>query len=120
MTKMTYVTALNTALTFLTDNGYDNIEVMEKLTALRDAQVKRNSTERKPTKVQLANQGLAERIKAVLMIADHPMTISEIMAEDDTLAVLSNQKVSAIVQGMVKTNEVIKTAEKRVSKFSLA
>ena len=115
MEKMTYVAALSYVLTNCPDLPE---EVAEKLTTLKTQTEKRNSADRKPTKNQIANQGLAERVKAVLAIADHPMTISEIMAEDDTLAVLSNQKVSAIVRSMGEA--VVKTTEKRVSKFSLA
>ncbi len=124
MTKMTYVEALSNALSLLdaqVGNGFDDFDLqatIEKLTALKTQTEKRNSADRKPTKNQIANQGLAERVKAVLMTADHPLTITEIMAEDDTLAVLSNQKVSAIVRSM--GDAVIKTTEKRVSKFSLA
>lgn len=113
MKTLTYVDALNAAIEAVTDE-----EVKAKLTALRDQTAKRNSAERKPTKKQVENVGLAERVVAVLKIADHPMTVTEIMGEDDTLAVLSNQKVSALIRSLGE--RVVKTTEKRVSKFSLA
>lgn len=118
MTKMTYVTALNTALTFLTDNGYDNAEVIEKLTALRDAQVKRNSADRKPTKAQVANEGLKAKVLAVL--TSDPCTVSDLMTRDAELGALSNQKVSALVNALVRDGAVLKVPDGRKSTFCLA
>ena len=113
MKTMTYVDALNVALS--ADLPED---VKTKLTALRDAQVKRNSAERKPTKNQIANLELAEVVAGVLRDAPAPMTVSEIMGRSETLSALSNQKVSAVIRGMGA--RVVKTTDKRVSKFSLA
>lgn len=117
MEKLTYVVALNTAISALSADE-SMTAVVEKLTALRDAQVKRNSTERKPTKTQVANLELAEVVAEVLRTASTPLTITEIMAHDDRLSTLSNQKVSAIVRGM--GDRVAKVVDKRVSKFTLA
>ena len=117
MTKMTYVTALNTAIQNLRD-AEGMAEVVEKLEALRDQQVKRNCAERKPTKTQLANLSLADEVRAVLAQASEPLTITELMARSEVLAPLSNQKVSAIVRGMGA--DVVRVTDKRVSKFRLA
>ena len=113
--KMTYVAALTYALENLTDAP---AEVMEKLEALKAQTEKRNSAERKPTKVQIANQGLADVVREVLRNSATPLTVSELMQRDAQLSGLSNQKVSAILRGMGA--EVVKTTEKRVSRFSLA
>lgn len=111
--KLTYVEALNIALTAdLPD------EVKEKLTALRDQTAKRNTADRKPTKAQIANAELSEVIAEVLANAGSPLTVTEIMARSDALASLSNQKVSAVIRTMGA--RVVKTTEKRVSRFSLA
>lgn len=117
MEKLTYVVALNTAIATLSADP-EMTAVVEKLTALRDAQVKRNSAERKPTKTQVANMALADRVREVLANATEPLTITEIMAQDEVLAPLSNQKVSALVRGM--GDAVVKVTDKRVSKFTLA
>ena len=61
MTKMTYVDAVNFALNVVADEA-----VKEKLTALRDSLVKRNTADRKPTKTQVANEGLKADILAFL------------------------------------------------------
>lgn len=117
MEKITYITALNFAIENLTDAP---AEIVDKLTALRDQTAKRNSAERKPTKKQVENAGLTERVLAVLAIADRPMTVTEIMGEDDTLAVLSNQKVSALVNALVEEHKAVKITEKRKSYFTKA
>ena len=113
MTKMTYVDALNIALTADLPE-----EVKEKLTALRDQTAKRNTGDRKPTKAQLQNAELSEVVAEVLGNAADPLTITEIMQADDRLAGLSNQKVTAVVRSMGARIE--KVADKRVNRFRLA
>ena len=113
--KMTYVAALTYALEHLTDAP---AEVTEKLETLRAQTEKRNNAEHKPTKTQVANVGLTEVIREVLRNAATPLTVSELMGRDERLSGLSNQKVSALLRGMGAG--VIKTTEKRVSRFALA
>lgn len=111
MTKMTYVDALNAAIATLTDAA-----VVEKLTALRDQQIKRNTSERKPTKVQVEN----ERLKGIVLdaLTETPQTVTQIMASAVELSELSNQKVSALVNALVDDGKAVKTTEKRKSLFS--
>lgn len=113
--KMTYVAALTYAIENLSNAPVD---VIEKLSALKAQTEKRNSAERKPTKTQLENANLADVVAEVLTNAAKPMTITEIMAADERLASLSNQKVSAIVRGM--GDRIAKTTDKRKSYFALA
>ena len=111
-TKMTYVDALNSALTAnLTD------EVKEKLTALRDSIAKRNARkatgERKPTKTQIANAELAENVADFLR--NHmgkSFTCKEIATEFE----VSSQKMSAILR---QIPNVTKGVVKGVSWFSI-
>ena len=117
MEKLTYVVALNTAISALSADE-SMTAVVEKLTALRDAQVKRNSAERKPTKAQLANEELKAQIVAVLTA--EPATVTDIMGKSEALAALSNQKVSALVNALVDEGKAVKTVEKRKSYFALA
>ncbi len=121
MTKMTYVDALNIAIAELSNGGQideELVPVVEKLTALRDQTAKRNSGERKPTKTQMANVSLGEKVLAVLRDADKPVTVTELMALDEELGGLSNQKVSAILRGL--GDKVVKTTDKRKSYFEVA
>ena len=113
--KMTYVTALTYAIENLTDAPAD---VLEKLTALKEQTEKRNAADHKPTKTQQANVGLQDRILEVLGGALEPLTVTEIMARDEELSKLSNQKVSALIRTLGA--KVIKTTDKRVSKFARA
>lgn len=115
MEKITYVVALNTAIETLSANEAMTA-VVEKLTALRDQQIKRNSAERKPTKAQIEN----DRLKGVLfgVLTAEPHTVTEIMALSDELSALSNQKVSALINALVDEGRAVKTVEKRKSYFA--
>lgn len=114
-TKMTYVAALTFAIENLTDAPAD---VIEKLTALKEQTEKRNSADRKPTKVQVANVALQNIVLSVLTA--EPATVTEIMAKHPDLSALSNQKVSALVNALVDAGKAVKTVEKRKSYFALA
>lgn len=112
--KMTYVLAL----TYVLDNCTLPEDVAEKLTALKAQTEKRNSADRKPTAKQVENASLAELVVEVLRNAPEPLTVTEIMSRDETLGALSNQKVSALIRGLGA--RVVKTTDKRVSRFALA
>lgn len=127
MEKLTYVIALTKAISLIERDLCSTIdstdapeweEVVAKLTALKAQTEKRNSAERKPTKVQVANLALADEVREVLRNAPEALTVTEIMGRSDALSGLSNQKVSAVIRGMGA--EVTKVTDKRVSKFRLA
>ena len=83
--KMTYVAALS----FVLENCPDlPADVAEKLTALKAQTEKRNSADRKPTKTQLANEGLQETILSVL--STEPATVSERTHRQDQRFSLDN------------------------------
>ena len=111
--KMTYVKALEIAMKAVEDNK----EVTEKLEALKESISKKNSTERKPTATQKANE---EYKKAILsfMEVGKKYTISELMKEVVELADLSNQRVSALVRQLKDSGLVERTEEKRKAYFS--
>ena len=113
--KMTYVTALTAAI----ENGNLPAEVVEKLTALRTQQMKRNSAEKKPTKVQEANAGVKAEIMT-LMEGQEAKTVSEIMTLSPELSAMSNQKVSALISQLVKEGQLIRLEEKRKAYFKKA
>jgi len=113
MKTLTYVDALNVAISAVTD-----ADVVAKLTALRDQTAKRNSADRKPTKAQVANEGLKAVVLSVLTA--EPATVSDIMTRSDELTALSNQKVSALVNALVKEGKVLKVPDGRKSTFCIA
>lgn len=114
MKKMTYVEALEIAIAVV-----DNEEAKERLIALRDATVKRNSADRKPTKTQEAN----EAVKAEIMdfLADGSAhTVSEIMEAVESLRGASNQKASALVRQLKDAGLLVREEIKRKAYFKVA
>lgn len=116
MEKMTYVKALETVLSTCELSE----EVRAKLEALKEQQVKRNSSEKKPTKTQQANEGVKSHVLEVLANCSEPVTISELMKLDEEFGSMSNQKVASLVRILVEEGKVHRTEEKRKAYFSLA
>ena len=85
------------------------IELLEKKSAKSGA-----------TKTQKENVIIMEAIKTALGEVDKAVTISELQAENTTMAEYSNQKLSALLRKLVESGEVVKTTEKKKSYFSLA
>lgn len=113
--KLTYVTAL----TYAIENGNLPAEIAEKLIALRTQQEKRNTGEKKPTKVQEANVGIKQAILTALN-GQEAKTVSEIQTLAPELAELSNQKVASLVRQLVEEGKLIRIEEKRKAYFRLA
>ena len=77
---------------------------------------KRNSRKSsKPSKAQIENAGIKDSIAEVLANADGGMTVTEIAKALD--GDYSTQKVSALLRQM---DNVVKTYEKKVARFTLA
>jgi predicted RNA-binding protein (virulence factor B family) len=80
---------------------------------------KKNSSEKKPTAQQVANEAIKQAIIDG-MERDHLYTITDIQKNVPECADLSNQKVSALVRQLKDDGVVVKTEDKRKSYFSLA
>lgn len=116
MTKYTYIDALNEVLA----NTTISEQAREKLTALRDQQVKRNASDSgKPSKKQAENADLAAELLEVMKRVNKPSTVSEYMKEDEKFAAMSNQKVSAVMRVLENSGKVVKIPEKRKSYFAV-
>lgn len=113
--KMTYAVALNTVLTTadMTD------EVRETLNKLLDSINKRNTrktTNTKPTKKQVENEGVKENIRNA-MRGEEPQACKAIA---DKLG-LTPQKVNALLKQMIVAGEVVRSeGKKKVALFALA
>ena len=112
MTKMTYVKALEIAITTV-----DNAEAKAKLEALKASIAKKNGAVRKPTATQKANEGYKVAILEFLA-GGGKHTITEIMKGCGAVAELSNQRVSAIVRQMIESGDVVREEIKRKAYFS--
>lgn len=78
---------------------------------------KKNSAEKKPTAQQTANKGIGEAIVAKLSTEPNRLfTITEIIKEVPECADLTNQRVSAIVRGLIGSS-IERVEEKRKAFF---
>lgn len=109
MTKRDYFTAIL--------NKYD-LTADEKSFIEHELELlaKKNSSEKKPTAQQVANEGLKEVILNVLTENGGLMTITDIQKSAEELAELSNQRISALVRQMVGIS-VERVEEKRKAFF---
>ena len=78
---------------------------------------KKNSAEKKPTAVQVANEGIKTDILEA-MESGKKYTITDLMKSVDACADLSNQRVSALVRQLVTDGSVERIEEKRKAYFS--
>ena len=79
---------------------------------------KKNSSEKKPTAQQVANDGIKTAI-AEGMSPNRLYTVTEIQKEIPECAELSNQRVSALLRQMKDDGIVTRTEDKRKAYFSL-
>ena len=80
---------------------------------------KKNKGEKKPTAVQIANEGIKSAI-AEGMESGVLYTVTDIQKSVAECAELSNQRVSALLRQMVEAGIVTRTEDKRKAYFSLA
>lgn len=112
--KMTYAQALEIAINALTDET-----VVNRLSDLKASIEKRNAADRKPSKTQIANEGIKADILAFLADGEKH-TVTEIMGGVASLADASNQKAATLVTALVKAELVKREEIKRKAYFSLA
>lgn len=78
---------------------------------------KKNSADKKPTAQQVANKGIADAIvSAMANEPDRLFTITEIIKSVPECAELTNQRVSAIVRGLIGVS-VERVEDKRKAYF---
>ena len=78
---------------------------------------KKNSAEKKPTAVQIANDGIKSVILEVLVANGDKMTISEMQKANAELGELSNQRISALVRQLKEDEKIIRIEDKRKAYF---
>ena len=80
---------------------------------------KKNSTEKKPTAQQTANEGIKTAILDN-MAEGAKYTITDIIKSVPECADLTNQRVSALMRQLIEAKLVVRTEDKRKAYFSLA
>ena len=112
-TKMTKRDHFNSILSYVADVDHDF--VLHELELLD----RKNTAERKPTAVQVANEG----IKTAILDGMAPntlYTVTDIQKGVPECGELSNQRVSALLRQLVESGAVVRTEDKRKAYFSLA
>lgn len=99
------------------DEVKSNPVLSEFITHELELLAKKNTSEKKPTAVQVANEGLKEIIMDVLNENGGLMTVTDIQKSREELAGLSNQKLSALVRQLKEDGKVEKIEDKRKSYF---
>ena len=94
----------------------------EELVAFIDHEIelldKKNSRSGKPTKTQIENEKIKKTILDILQTTGKPMTVTQLLANDE-LDGLSNQRVSALLTQLKKSDKVVRTVEKKVAFYSI-
>lgn len=79
----------------------------------------KKSANKKPSKTQVANESIKDLIEDVLSASDKALTVTEILASGVFEPLTSPQKISALLKQMVEAGKVVKTVEKKVSRFTV-
>lgn len=79
----------------------------------------KKSSVRKPTANQVANENFMIEIIEVLENFDKPITISEIQDNNESLALLTNQRITSLLGKLIANGKVERTTEKRKAYFAL-
>ena len=113
--KMTKRDHFNTLLTL--SEVKSNPALVEFIEHELELLAKKNSAEKKPTAQQVANQAVADAILSHMTSDPNRMfSITELIKEVPECAGLTNQRVSAIVRGMIGVS-VERIEEKRKAFF---
>lgn len=101
------------------DKVLDNAEMVEFLDHQIELLDRKATSPRKPSKVQVENEGFKVAILDGLADADKPVTIKELMGAVPAIAGLSNQRVTHMLTALRAEGKVKRTYLKRVAYFEL-
>ena len=105
----------------LVNGEFDNKDLLiEFVQHEMDLLARKNSTGtvRKPSKTQLENEKYVAMIEEILLDKT-PRTISDIQAENEIFAEMTNQKMSALLKKLVDSQKVVKFVEKKKTYFQI-
>ena len=121
MKKLTKMNKFEMVMEILVNGEFDNKDLLiEFVQHEMDLLAKKNSTGtvRKPSKTQLENEKYVAMIEEILLDKT-PRTISDIQAENEIFAEMTNQKMSALVKKSVDSQKVVKFVEKKKTYFQI-
>ena len=121
MKKLTKMNKFEMVMEILVNGEFDNKDLLiEFVQHEMDLLAKKNSTGtvRKPSKTQLENEKYVAMIEEILLDKT-PRTISDIQAENEIFAEMTNQKMSALLNKLVDSQKVIKFVEKKKTYFQI-
>ena len=112
MTKKEMFSAIRVAVA-------DNAEMVEFIDHEILLLERKSATPKKPTKVQVENDGFKAEIVSFLCGADAPKCIKELQAEISSIADLSNQRVTHLLTDLVKSGSLTKDYIKKTPYYSI-
>ena len=115
--KVTKKERFATLLTFA--EVQSNPEMVEFIQHEIELLEKKNSTERKPTAKQMENDTIKDAILEVMTVGTL-YTITDLIKTVPECADLNNQRVSALVRGLVQAKLVVREEIKRKAYFRLS
>lgn len=118
MTKRDYFNGLLGVI----ENHKDSIENYEEFKAFIEREIEllnKKHSNSKPTKTQIENEKIKEKILIAFEKIDEPVTITE-LAKMDGLTEYSNQKLSVLCHQLADEHKVVNTKVKKVSYFKIA
>ena len=125
MKKMNMVEKFGAIKAMLNGEKPEGFSVADALKFLDDRIEKVNAknakgADRKPTKVQVENEGIKEQIIAVLQSIPEPTTVSGLQKISEEMAQYNNQKISALLTQLVAAKRVVRTEVKGKAHFAIA
>lgn len=95
----------------------DNAEMVAFIDHELELLDRKSASPRKPSKVQVENEGFKEDILAALSEADRPLAIREIVEVCPSIAELSNQRITHLLTALRKDGRVAREYVKKVAYF---
>ena len=102
---------------FIATVNADNKEIVDFCNHEIELLDNKKTSPRKPTKNQLENAQFKQDILDVLMVADAPMSIKELMVACESIADLSNQRITRLLTDLRKDGKAYRVYIKKVAHF---
>ena len=97
----------------------DNAEMVAFIDHEVELLERKSGSPRKPSKTQVENDGFKADILATLAEVDKPVTIKELCGICNSIAGLSNQRITHMLTDLRKDGKVARTYVKKVAYFAL-